>query len=169
MSNMSPEVAKYIESVKRAYNEEIDRIQLNIDLSYLEEFQMEMIKIAGIATFITVINDQTGLIEVEWDNWMIDYIMREDNLVKTQQCKNHSEDNIDFDNSIKEWRKNKICLENGYFKYKCNIENCNECVYSYITSHKLFYKFATDFDLQNQNHKNKDIFCEKHLFSEFSE
>ena len=76
MSNMSPEVAKYIESVKRAHNEEIDTIQLNIDLSYLEEFQIEMIKLAGIATFITVINDQTGLIEIEWDNWMIDYIGR---------------------------------------------------------------------------------------------
>ena len=27
---------------------------------------------------------------------------------------------FDFDNSQKEWRKNKVYLGNGSFKYKCN-------------------------------------------------
>jgi hypothetical protein len=72
---------------------------------------------------------------------------------------------IDFDDASKEWRKNKIALGKGYFKYKCKIDECNECVYSYVTNNKYFYKFATDFDLKNKNHINKDIYCEMHLFS----
>jgi hypothetical protein len=72
--------------------------------------------------------------------------------------------NIDFDEASKEWRKNKIELGKGYFKYKCAIDGCNECVYSYVTNNKYFHKFATEFDLKNKNHINKHIYCETHLF-----
>jgi len=74
---MSPEVAKYMDSVKRAHAEDIDTIQLHIDLKYLSELEMEMISLAGIATFIHIIDNTTGLIEIEWDNWMIEYIGRQ--------------------------------------------------------------------------------------------
>ena len=71
---------------------------------------------------------------------------------------------IDFEESSREWRKNKICLGNGFFRYKCEVENCKETTYSYITSHKKFKSFATEFDLQNKNHINKYKYCEEHLF-----
>jgi hypothetical protein len=73
---------------------------------------------------------------------------------------------IDFDEASREWRKNKVNCGKGYFKYKCHIENCNECVYSYTTNHKLFDKIATDFDKENRNHKNRDVYCEEHLLQE---
>lgn len=73
---------------------------------------------------------------------------------------------IDFDEASKEWRKNKIYLGKGYFRYKCSIENCNEIVYSYTTNHKDFELFATDFDLQYKNHIHKDKYCEDHLLCE---
>ena len=71
---------------------------------------------------------------------------------------------IDFDEASKEWRKNKIILKNGYFKYKC--EKCDECVYNYVVTNKHFHKFASDFDLKHKNHKNKNKFCEEHLLTE---
>lgn len=74
--------------------------------------------------------------------------------------------NINFDEASNEWNKNKIKLGKGYYKYKCKIECCNECIYSYVTSNKLFKKIATDFDILNQNHKNKNIYCEDHLLCE---
>jgi hypothetical protein len=73
------------------------------------------------------------------------------------------EKEFDFDVSSNEWRKNKIKCKNGYFQYKCQISNCNEPLYSYTTNHKLFYSFATPFDIENKNHINKNIYCEEHL------
>jgi hypothetical protein len=40
---------------------------------------------------------------------------------------------IDFDEASKEWRKNKVCLGNGYFAYRCNYihsngKHCNKVV-----------------------------------------
>lgn len=70
---------------------------------------------------------------------------------------------IDFDESSKEWRKNKVCLGKGYFRYKCEYPNCDEILYCYTTSHKLFEKFATKFDLQNQYNPNRFKYCEEHL------
>lgn len=72
---------------------------------------------------------------------------------------------VDFDVSSMCWRKNKIYLGKGYFKYKCNITNCNEPLYCYTTQHKLFLKFATIFDLNNQNNPNQFSYCEKHLYT----
>ena len=71
---------------------------------------------------------------------------------------------IDFEDSIREWRKNKIYLGKGYFHYKCSVEHCKETTYSYTTSHKNFKLFATEFDLQNKNHIHKYKYCEEHLF-----
>lgn len=71
---------------------------------------------------------------------------------------------IDFDDASIKWRKNKISLQKGYYKYKC--EKCNECVYNYVVINKYFSSFATEFDLKNQNHKNKNKFCEEHLLCE---
>jgi len=31
---------------------------------------------------------------------------------------------LNFDDASSEWRKNKIYLGRGYFKYKCSKENC---------------------------------------------
>jgi len=72
-------------------------------------------------------------------------------------------DIINFDDASREWRKNKIVLGKGYFQYKCAIDNCSECIYSYVTENKYFNKFATEFDKKNKNHKNKYIYCENHL------
>ena len=73
---------------------------------------------------------------------------------------------IDFDEASKQWRKNKISLDKGYFKYKCNIEGCNECIYLYIVNNKYFDKFCTEFDLKNKDNKNKYIYCEDDLFTQ---
>jgi len=70
---------------------------------------------------------------------------------------------IDFEDSSKCWRKNKITLGNGYFRYKCNVLDCNEPLYCYTTQHKLFLKFATTFDLNNQTNPNQFNYCEMHL------
>jgi hypothetical protein len=72
-------------------------------------------------------------------------------------------DAINFDEASQEWRKNKIYFKKGYFKYKCEIENCNEILYSYTTEHKQFKLFATSDDLKNKNNPNKYRFCEDHL------
>lgn len=71
--------------------------------------------------------------------------------------------NIDFDESSREWRKNKVKFRNGYFKYECQVENCNEILYSYTTEHKQFKIFATEDDLINKNNPNKYKYCEDHL------
>jgi hypothetical protein len=71
---------------------------------------------------------------------------------------------IDFDKASNEWRKNKISLRNGYFRYKC--KKCDEYLYAYIVENKHFYKFATEFDLKHKNHKNKYKYCEIHLLSD---
>ena len=64
-----------------------------------------------------------------------------------------------FDNASYEWRKNKIRLSEGHFKYKCcftnvNNERCekmrvNQCI------------------LENLIHTNKSYFCTKHLRIKF--
>jgi hypothetical protein len=73
---------------------------------------------------------------------------------------------MDFDEASCEWRKNKIYLGNGYFRYKCLVKNCNEITYSYTTEHKDFVLFATDFDLKYKNHINKYKYCEEHILIE---
>lgn len=72
---------------------------------------------------------------------------------------------IDFDESSKIWRQNKVNIGRGYFRYKCSIKECNEILYCYTTEHKLFNNFATKFDLDNKNHPNKFDYCENHLFT----
>ncbi len=71
---------------------------------------------------------------------------------------------IDFNLASQEWRKNKVCLEKGYFKYKCHFKNCTELLYCYTIQHKQFHLFATEFDLQNKTNPNQFIYCEEHLF-----
>jgi hypothetical protein len=73
------------------------------------------------------------------------------------------EQNIDFDEASYEWRKNKISLPNGYFKYKCSCINCNEIIYLYTTTNKYFHIFATKFDIENKDNPNKYLYCEEHL------
>jgi hypothetical protein len=70
---------------------------------------------------------------------------------------------FDFDEASCEWRKNKITMGNGYFKYKCKF--CNNELYCYTTENKYFKQFATDFDLENKDNPNKYIYCEDHLIS----
>lgn len=72
---------------------------------------------------------------------------------------------INFDESLSEWRKNKIYVGKGYFKYKCKITDCNEPLYCYTTEHKAFSTFASDFDLTNKNNPNKFTYCETHLLT----
>lgn len=73
-------------------------------------------------------------------------------------------EDIDFDDASKQWRKNKINLGKGYFKYKCSVDNCDELLYCYTTQHKLFLQFASKFDLENKDNPNQFRFCENHLF-----
>jgi len=70
---------------------------------------------------------------------------------------------IDFDEASKQWRKNKIYLGNGIFRYKCHINNCQNILYCYTTEHKQFNIFATEFDLLNKSNPNRYKFCEEHL------
>ncbi len=70
---------------------------------------------------------------------------------------------IDFEESSRAWRKNKISMGKGHFRYKCAVGNCEEPTYSYITQLKLFHTIATPFDLQHKDHINKYKYCEEHL------
>ena len=72
-------------------------------------------------------------------------------------------DKNDFDISSNEWRKNKVNLGKGYFKYKCNKINCNNVLYCYTVQHKQFVLFASKFDLQNKSNPNQFSYCEDHL------
>lgn len=71
--------------------------------------------------------------------------------------------NINFDESSREWRKNKICVGKGYFKYKCSVHGCNDILYMYTTQSKYFHTFATSFDLLHRNNPNQQFYCEEHL------
>ena len=79
------------------------------------------------------------------------------------------ESQIDFDEASKEWRKNKISVGNGYYKYKCQVNGCNEYLYCYVTENKLFDKFATTFDKKNRNHPKKYVYCEDHLSLDYND
>ena len=70
---------------------------------------------------------------------------------------------IDFDESRKQWRKDKVSLGKGYFKYKCEIDDCNNLLYLYTTQHSKFKLFATDFDIKNKENPSKYKYCEEHL------
>lgn len=74
---------------------------------------------------------------------------------------------INFEEASIEWRKNKIYVGNGYFRYKCKVANCNEALYCYTTQHKAFLTFATEFDLLNKDNPNQFTYCETHLLNEF--
>ena len=58
--------------------------------------------------------------------------------------------NFNFDESSREWRKNKINVGKGYFQYKCCKIDCEHPLYLYTTQNKLFSEFANNFDLLNQ-------------------
>ncbi len=71
---------------------------------------------------------------------------------------------IDFEEASNEWRKNKINMGNGYFKYKCKL--CNNELYKYVFENKLFDNFATDFDRMNKNNPDIYLFCEDHILNQ---
>ncbi len=73
---------------------------------------------------------------------------------------------IDFDIASNEWRKNKVYLGKGYFKYKCSKHNCNNLLYCYTIQHKQFHIFATINDIQNKNNPKQFSYCEEHLLDE---
>ena len=60
--------------IRNAHNEGKTEAILTIDMKSLATFQKQLIDYAGICTFIEIIDESTGLIKVEWDNWSIDYI-----------------------------------------------------------------------------------------------
>lgn len=71
---------------------------------------------------------------------------------------------IDFDEASKEWRKNKVCLGNGYFAYRCNYihsngKHCNKVV-SRQQQHVL-YRIREDW-IRKTNLKSLE-FCQKHI------
>ena len=68
-----------------------------------------------------------------------------------------------FDNSQKEWRKNKIYFGKGYFRYKCTYPKCENALYLYTTINPHFNLFASEFDLINKENSLKYIYCEEHL------
>lgn len=62
---------------------------------------------------------------------------------------------IDFEEASKEWRKNKVYLGNGNFAYKCQ----------YIhTNRKYCYKKVCSNDDKYSNHPDKYTYCKKHLY-----
>jgi hypothetical protein len=71
-----------------------------------------------------------------------------------------------FDESSCEWRKNKIYLGKGIFRYKCTVANCNNILYVYTTENKHFDTFASSFDYLNKNNPRKYLYCEEHLLEE---
>ena len=72
-------------------------------------------------------------------------------------------ENLDFEISSHEWRKNKIYLGKGYFKYKCNKPDCNNILYCYTVQHKMFNLFASEIDLKNKSNPKQFNYCEDHL------
>ena len=76
--------------------------------------------------------------------------------------------NFNFDESSREWRKNKINVGKGYFQYKCSVEGCKDILYRYTTQSKYFDTFATEFDLLHRNHPNQEIYCEEHLLNNYN-
>lgn len=74
--------------------------------------------------------------------------------------------NIDFEFASNEWRKNKIYLGKGYFRYKCNKLDCPNELYCYTVQHKQFHLFASKFDLKNKSNPKQFVYCEEHLSDE---
>ena len=72
---------------------------------------------------------------------------------------------VDFDIASAEWRKNKVSIGKGSFRYKCSVQGCTQEIYNYTTTNKYFDKFATEFDVKNKNHQQRFLFCEDHLLS----
>lgn len=62
---------------------------------------------------------------------------------------------IDFNEASKEWRKNKVYLGHGNFAYKCQ----------YIhTNRKQCSKQVCSNDDKYSNHPDKYIYCKQHLY-----
>lgn len=75
---------------------------------------------------------------------------------------------FDFEDSSKEWRKNKKYKGNGYFVYCCRYvkhdgKQCRKTIYSQIIKNNYSNVFYCEENQKYINHKNKNIFCKQHL------
>ena len=80
--------------------------------------------------------------------------------------------NIDFEQAKTEWRKNKINIGEGVFKYACKYVHssgkiCGKPVYSYFNNKKYNYNFGGASDSMN-NSSNMDEpkvkkACKRHI------
>jgi hypothetical protein len=75
---------------------------------------------------------------------------------------------IDFDESSREWRKNKKSKPNGYFEYTCNYTHSTgkQCRRSLVSS-KLMNYYECGFGgytvNKYKNHPNRNYFCKRHI------
>lgn len=60
--------------IRNAHDEGRTEVILTVDMESLPVFEKQLIDYAGICTFVEIIDESTGLIKVEWDNWLINYI-----------------------------------------------------------------------------------------------
>ena len=69
---------------------------------------------------------------------------------------------IDFDESSREWRKNKIHLGSGYFAYRCNYIHSNgkECNKPLEINQRPRY-ISHSF---NNRMTKSDVYCKKHSY-----
>lgn len=63
------------------------------------------------------------------------------------------DNHIDFDESSREWRKNKVSIGNGYFVYKCQ----------YIHTNRKICNKPIHQNERYSNHPDRYTFCKKHL------
>ena len=70
---------------------------------------------------------------------------------------------IDFDESSRAWRKNKIHIGSGYFAYKCNYihsngKECNKPLEIYQKNRYISHSF------NNHRMPKSDVYCKQHAY-----
>jgi hypothetical protein len=75
---------------------------------------------------------------------------------------------IDFDESSREWRKNKKKKENGQFEYICNYfhtngKQCRRTIVSNLFKNDYICGFGGYVFDKYRNHPNRNYYCKKHI------
>jgi hypothetical protein len=78
-------------------------------------------------------------------------------------CESVLNNEIDFDEASRAWRKNKVSLGNGYFAYRCNYIHSNgkQCS-TVVSAQKIKQKYLIRKDWITKNYEGSYEFCVKH-------
>ncbi len=79
-------------------------------------------------------------------------------------CESTLNNEIDFDEASRAWRKNKISLGNGYFAYRCNYIHSNgkRCS-TVVSAQKMKQKYLIREDWTTKKTFDSYEFCQRHL------